>query len=941
MVSGRDGERHQISKIHLSPGDAGLDPSTFVHSNTRSCPSSSSIQGGESRDDAPNQRGLPRTQHCRDSFRRTTPSGARSKALSTAGQDDFLAGSTFQEPSRPPALYIDPISGREVREEIGQRSTGSGFEERHFESIREQFLSETEISHGWAGTAGPSFDEERFHPDRRPDRGIHHDSSEQKVQLLDTVSMLRSQWRPHYIQIQGPMLWTHPGAHRFHEILETDFGLCKARGTDKMLDSVGRYNMPTSEQPDSNETISIFDGFGNLSGLRGQSTQVQTVTIATARMGSGAHRFSSHVSVSATQEATQRQSLRTIIADSVSQEPEHHTASIRTSSGRTAVLHDDGSRDSTPNAIPRTQIGELPSWTKSITNHMGRYDSTSDCTRAGGVALVGARSEEPQRPADAQTAARPDHSVRRVRHRGWSDRGAGLTNVRGSSFRREVAFQGQRATLAYYNERDFSTSTRHSGTRRATGGSGLAQTTKFGVAESHRQSGGRQLHEQAGRQEVALNANGKRPLELVPIVSDPPSVRVHAWRRHGGAGGRPAKQGALHSHGMADKTSMVQDDRPDLGTSHCGRVRIESERCPTTLLQQMERPTGSGARCATAEPSGGQLVVQSTSRHDPLPPQSHETVRRGVYPNNTSISIVVHSSAQGDVDCEASVDRGPQLNAVSRARRTRKTAADVLELYGLEALQQACTQHGLNESATDAILSQWRLDRSLPGHCNNWNNYWVPYCTRNNISPTAYTLAGPGLISTSVHLTNCISEAQQASADAANAKGKAPQHSILKKIRAAVNAFMLILHPDKPELTYTSYVRAAAKNARLVAPMSKRYSFCFDISQFFDLFCMWYDKGFRNDSMPLNMLRAKALTLARIQTSCRSDDCAKVFRDVMTTRGKKYAGLLMTNNSIQQWRYHRPKNVGSLTGHMSALTSLGAAQFNEGSTVKSSAQMNA
>jgi hypothetical protein len=92
---------------------------------------------------------------------------------------------------------------------------------------------------------------------------------------------------------------------------------------------------------------------------------------------------------------------------------------------------------------------------------------------------------------------------------------------------------------------------------------------------------------------------------------------------------------------------------------------------------------------------------------------------------------------------------------------------------------------------------------------------------------------------------------------------------------------------------------------------------------------MWYDKGFRNISMPLNMLRAKALTLARIQTSCRSDDCAKVFRDVMTTRGKKYAGLLITNNSIEQWRYHRPKNVGSLAGHMSALTSLGAAQFND------------
>eukprot|EP01050_Picozoa_sp_SAG11_P022063 SAG11_NODE_4069_length_2053_cov_2.867172_3_plen_156_part_00 len=139
---------------------------------------------------------------------------------------------------------------------------------------------------------------------------------------------------------------------------------------------------------------------------------------------------------------------------------------------------------------------------------------------------------------------------------------------------------------------------------------------------------------------------------------------------------------------------------------------------------------------------------------------------------------------------------------------------------------------------------------------------------------------------------------------------------------------MLILHPNKPELTYTSYVRAAAKNARLVAPMSKRYSFCFDISQIFDLFGMWYDKGFRNTSMPLKMLRAKALMLARIQTSCRSDDCAKVFRDVLTTRGKKYAGLLMNGNTIDKWRYHRPKNVGTLAGHMSALTSLGAPSFN-------------
>ena len=41
---------------------------------------------------------------------------------------------------------------------------------------------------------------------------------------------------------------------------------------------------------------------------------------------------------------------------------------------------------------------------------------------------------------------------------------------------------------------------------------------------------------------------------------------------------------------------------------------------------------------------------------------------------------------------------------------------------------------------------------------------------------------------------------------------------------------MRILHPNKPELTYTPYVRMVAKTARLVAPMAKRYDFCFDVS---------------------------------------------------------------------------------------------------------------
>eukprot|EP01050_Picozoa_sp_SAG11_P008828 SAG11_NODE_796_length_7130_cov_57.915375_5_plen_190_part_00 len=36
---------------------------------------------------------------------------------------------------------------------------------------------------------------------------------------------------------------------------------------------------------------------------------------------------------------------------------------------------------------------------------------------------------------------------------------------------------------------------------------------------------------------------------------------------------------------------------------------------------------------------------------------------------------------------------------------------------------------------------------------------------------------------------------------------------------------------------------------------------------------------------------------------------------------------MSNNNIISKWRYHRPKNVASLAGHMSALTPLGAPSF--------------
>ena len=84
--------------------------------------------------------------------------------------------------------------------------------------------------------------------------------------------------------------------------------------------------------------------------------------------------------------------------------------------------------------------------------------------------------------------------------------------------------------------------------------------------------------------------------------------------------------------------------------------------------------------------------------------------------------------------------------------------------------------------------------------------------------------------------------------------------------------------------------------------------------------------------MPLHMLRAKAAVLCRIQTSCRSDDAAKVNRAFASRSGAGgHAGLFPgpEPGQIRMWRYFRPKNVSSLAGNMSGWTDLGEPRFRD------------
>ena len=244
----------------------------------------------------------------------------------------------------------------------------------------------------------------------------------------------------------------------------------------------------------------------------------------------------------------------------------------------------------------------------------------------------------------------------------------------------------------------------------------------------------------------------------------------------------------------------------------------------------------------------------------------------------------------------------------------------------METLVQACERRGIDRTAALMIIGQYSVDGQLPKHCKQWNTVWLPFCAKKNIDPYVYVDDNDrGEPTTATQLANVMAEVHLRAASNATAKGKDAQHPQLKAIRAAVSGIFQILEPTKPRLTLTDDITALAKSARLTAPNKKKYDCTWDVTVVFEFYENIYNQGYRNETMPLPMLRKKAIVLGRVRTSARSSDLAKVFRLSIddSTGGTDKPGLWTVQGKIKKWRYYRPKNVATLAGHMSGWVDVG------------------
>jgi hypothetical protein len=930
---------HQICETYVQNFETRLDTSALCNTYAGETADPSTVSWGKTRDDLEDQRRFFATWHNRSGGAGRARGGAGRETIFTSGQDGLPSRPAFQSTDRSETVLLDFLHSSEAGTKVGPGGSCPGFEMvEGIGTFPKRLCCEVEVSDGWSDTVSIDDNAGRLGHDSRSDRSLYDDSPKSSLQQVNTLPVLQSPGSDHHISDASAMLWTWTGATCVHEILGSNSGLLSDGGKNPCSDFARRYNCGTSVQSDCDTAIPVCAGSSDIFGLHYSQPKVQTITVAPARLVWSFDRHRANGTFSSSEEATRGEPQCSFPHNYGEGKSEHLDAKIRKRGWTTSIVHDDGIKYQTAHAVSDEKIVSPPGGTQLGRGELGQNHPTSDTGRVKRARLVDAPSTQLQWSADTHAATGSDHSLRRFRHRSWADRDKRLPHVRGSSFRRQVDIQPYRATLAHHPQGAFSSAPGHHGTQLDVDVIRGPGTAQLSLAKSHGQQGGRQLCDKAGRQKIGFNAHVKSSVGLVPTASNTAIVRVHEGGRYGDRWSRPPEQRIIYANGMENARQMVPKTGQIVGAAHGGCLRLQNKPPAPTLLLSMERGRGGGSRCAQTRSHGGKLVLQSTTRDDSVPTtlgtnlqlqNQLATQRSGVYTDNSRPSGVVHTNTSCDGGTAASADRRPTVDAAGSTGQASKGAADVMELHGLEAIYEACIHNGLTPTAAQMVLSQWRLDKQLPLHCKTWKKYWISYCEANDIDPYVYTMAEPGIISTSVHLTNCIADAQTAAAERSKEKGKAAQHSILKLIRAAVSAFMQILHPEKPELTFSTYVRKVAKTARLVAPMQKRYSFTFDISLIFNIFCLWYDKGFRNSSMPLKMLRAKSAMLSRIQTSGRSDDLAKVFRDkAKSSATRNCAGLIYDRNGhLRRWRYHRPKNVSSLAGHCSSWVDLGPAVF--------------
>jgi hypothetical protein len=193
-----------------------------------------------------------------------------------------------------------------------------------------------------------------------------------------------------------------------------------------------------------------------------------------------------------------------------------------------------------------------------------------------------------------------------------------------------------------------------------------------------------------------------------------------------------------------------------------------------------------------------------------------------------------------------------------------------MEHGGIQALREMLQRQGYDPSTINRLVGRYELKETtstLNRHRRTWDNSFVPWCRQNGFNPYEYDL---------VRFTNYLNMIQVKYEGQQEARGVAKNHAMFKHARAAIGAFMLLFHPEKPAVADHPPIQHIARGLRVTAPNLPKYSETISLDPIFDALIKAYQKGIRHESVDLKSLRDWTIALVRIRLRGRSADVVAI-----------------------------------------------------------------
>ena len=466
-----------------------------------------------------------------------------------------------------------------------------------------------------------------------------------------------------------------------------------------------------------------------------------------------------------------------------------------------------------------------------------------------------------QRPSNTAIAGGPSHRLRRERQLRWWD-GSYVSRAPRSA----LALAARRAPEAHQSQ-----GISHSLAGFASAGPGSAgPRVERDDLQSLRQYGVGFLREPPGRTHPGAQLRSGSSVVLAPRAGFVDQGRLPARSAKRGGGYR---QPLVHQRRRVHAPSRtISKTQLSVRPVHGGRLRIARELSDAAVLVPLgrsgfSRPSGRSRQGL----AGAQSVSEPDVPSDPSSPDNSHGSRS--HSSNAGRTNVANSAlvAAPSANVAGSPVPGPSAGGDATPDPTDATVADTfMEHGGIQALREMLQRQGYDPSTINRLVGRYELKETtstLNRHRRTWDNSFVPWCRQNGFNPYEYDL---------VRFTNYLNMIQVKYEGQQEARGVAKNHAMFKHARAAIGAFMLLFHPEKPAVADHPPIQHIARGLRVTAPNLPKYSETISLDPIFDALIKAYQKGIRHESVDLKSLRDWTIALVRIRLRGRSADVVAI-----------------------------------------------------------------